>query len=242
MESEIQLLKQCIAEGDQAGLMFSTISGRAELGWYYGFYGALEKGFEIAEKALRLVDEKQQPAFRAFPLATIVRLHLMKGDLESAQSIAGPEPLQPAAIPYVRYTIMVYLANIELALARTDYEQSLSLVDDLLTLAAPLTRASIPEVLQHKASALIGLNRLDKAHQTLTQACSLAEEMSSKHHLWSIYLDLADVNIRLDQPKRANAFRKKARLIIEEIAVGLEELGLSQSFLKQPRVRGLMEE
>jgi hypothetical protein len=135
---------------------------------------------------------------------------------------------------------MVYLANIELALAQTDYAQALSMVDDLLALASPLTRSCIPEVLQHKARALIGLNRLDEAHQILTQACSLAEAMGSKHHLWSIYLDLADVNTGPDQSEQANAYQKKARVIVEEIASGLVELGISQSFLKQPRVRELI--
>ena len=236
----IQLSEQAIAEGDQAGLIASSIAARAELGWHYGYYGAPEKGFEAAEKALKLVDEKQQPAFRNFPLAIIVRLHLMKGDLESAQKIAGPTSLQPIPIPYPHYTIIVRLANVELALARADHAYALSLVEDLLAEVAPVTRANLPQIFQHKARALIGLNQPDEAHQTLTQACLLAEEMGSKHHLWSIYLDLADVNTQLDQPEQANAYRKKARVIVEEIAEGLEELGFSKSFVMQPRVRALM--
>jgi histidinol phosphatase-like enzyme len=64
--------------------------------------------------------------------------------------------------------------------------------------------------------------------------------MGSKHHLWSIYIDLAGILIRLDQPEQADIYRQKARTIVEEIAEGLEVLDLSQSFLMQPRVRDLM--
>ena len=164
----------------------------------------------------------------------------MQGDLESARSIAGSIPLQPIPIPYPHYTIIVHLANVNLALAQADYAHALALVEDLLTEVLPLTRTNLPQVFQQKASALIGLNRLDEAHQTLNQACSLAEEMDSRHHLWSVYLDLADINARLDQPEKAKAYRKKARLIVEEIAEGLEQIGIGVSFLKQPRIRTLM--
>lgn len=240
IQHAIQLSEQAIAAGDQSGLVASSIANRAELGWYYGYYGAPEKGFEAAEKALQLVDTEKQPAFRNFPLAILVRLHLMQGDLESARNIAGSTPLQPIPIPYPHYTIIVHLANVNLALAQADYAHALALVEDLLTEVLPLTRTNLPQVFQQKASALIGLNRLDEAHQTLNQACSLAEEMGSRHHLWSVYLDLADINARLDQPEQANAYRKKARLIVEEIAEGLEQIGIGESFLKQPRVRTLM--
>jgi tetratricopeptide (TPR) repeat protein len=235
----IHTSQQCITTGDQAGLMASSIAHRAELGWHFGHYGAFEKGFEAAEKALQLADEAQS-SFRAFPLAVIILLHLMKGDLESAQRMAGSEPLQPISIPYAHYTITVSLANLELSLAQKDYTHALSLAEDLLEEVTTLTRLNIPLVLQRKASALIGLNRLDEAHQTLTRACSQAEDMGSKNHLWSVYLDLADLNDRLDHRERAEEFRQKAREIVEEIANDLDEIKLRDSFLKLPRLKELM--
>jgi predicted ATPase/class 3 adenylate cyclase len=237
----IQISEQCVVEGDQANLLASSIAHRAELGWYYGHYGALEKGFEAAEKALHLADE-EQPSFRSFPLAVIVLLHLMKGDSDSAKRIAGREPLQPIPIPYAHYTILVRLANVGLVLAQENYARGLSLVDALLAEVSSLTYVNIPLVLQRKASALAGLNRLDEAHRTLTQACSQAEEMESRHHLWSVYLDLADMNVRLDHREKAEAFRQKAREIIDEIAEDLREISLRESFLAKPRVRNLMKD
>jgi len=235
----IQISEQCVAEGDQAKLLASSIAHRAELGWYYGHYGAIEKGFEAAEKALQIADE-EQPNFRAFPLAVIILLHLMKGDLDSAKRLAGPEPLQPIPIPYAHYNIMVRMANVELAFTQDDNARALSLADDLLAEVASLTRVNIPLVLRRKAQILIKLNRLDKAHQILTQACSLAEEMDSKNHLWSVYLDLADLNARLDRHEDIEALRQKAREIIQEIAEGLGEISLEDSFLELPRIQELL--
>jgi tetratricopeptide (TPR) repeat protein len=235
----IQTSEQCVTTGDQAGLMASSIAHRAELGWYFGHYGAFEKGFEAAEKALQLADEEQSN-FRTFPLAIIILLHLMKGDLESAQHMAGPAPLRPISIPYAHYTITVRLANVELSLAQGNYAHALSLADALLEEVTPLIRLNIPLVLQRRASALIGLNRIDEAHQILTQACSLAEEMDSRHHLWSIYIDLAEVNVCLEHNDEAETFRQKAREIIEVIADDLQEIDLKDSFLEQPRVQAFM--
>ena len=235
----IQLSTQAILEGDQGGLVASSTSHRAELGWFYGYYGDIEKGIELADQALEIAKEKQ-PDFKALPQAVIVRLYLLTGDIESAKQAAGPAPLEPITIPYSRYTIIVCLANVELALAEKDYESALILAENLLEQVSPLTRVDIPAVMQRKADALIGLGKFDEAHQVLTQACSLAVEMGSKHHLWSVLSSLADMNARINKQNEADACRKKARQIVEMIADGLQEIGLRESFLSQPRVRALI--
>ena len=128
----------------------------------------------------------------------------------------------------------------ELALAEKDYESALILAENLLEQVSPLTRVDIPAVMQRKADALIGLEKFDEAHQVLTQASSMAEELGSKHHLWSVLSSLADMNARINQQNEADACRKKARQIVEMIADGLQEIGLRESFLSQPRVRALI--
>ncbi|MCI0552664.1 MAG: AAA family ATPase [Anaerolineae bacterium] len=235
----IQLSAEAIEEGERGGLVASSTSHRAELGWFYGFYGGMEKGLELVEQALELAEAKQ-PNFRALPLAFMVRLYLLKGDFELAQRVAGPKPLEPITIPYSRYTISVYMANIELALARKEYLHALTLAESLLAETAPLTRVDIPDVLRRKADALIGLNRLQEAHQVLTQACSHAEKFGSKHHLWSTLSALVEVESTLGQHDQADAHRKQARVIVEEIAEGLRGLGLRDPFLNQPRIQKLM--
>ena len=235
----MQLSTQAISEGDRGGLVASSTSHRAELGWFYGYYGDIEKGLELAEQALEITEAKQ-PDFKALPLAVKVRLHLLEGDIESAKQAAGPAPLEPITIPYSRYTILVCLANVELALAEKDYESALILAENLLEQVSPLTRVDIPAVMQRKADALIGLGKFDEAHQVLTKASSMAEEMGSKHHLWSVLSSLAGISSKLNKQNEADACRKKARQILEMIADGLQDIGLRESFLSQPRVRALI--
>ena len=212
---------------------------RSELAWVYAYCGAPEKGFPLIEHALQVAEVKQ-PAWKSFPLSAKVRMDLLQGDLHAAEKGAGGELLQATSIPYARYTIFVCLANIELAAARRDFANALTLCEELLAEAAPLTRVDIPEVLRWRASALVGLGRIDEAQRNLTQARSLARESDSNLHLWLILSDLAEVNMELGNPSEADSNREEARRVIERIADSLQKVGLRDSFLNQPRVRKLM--
>jgi len=234
----IQEAEQAIRLGDEAGLIASN-SLRAELAWVYAYCGAFEKGYRLIDDALQEADAKQ-PAWKAFPQAGKVRMHLLQGDIASAEQIAGEELLQPISIPYARYTIFVFLANIELAAARGEYNRAVTLSDGLLNEVSPLVRVDLPEVLRWKGNALSALGRLDEAQQILTEACSLAEASNSNLHLWLILAGLAELKSKLGNQGEAEANREQARKIVAQIAESLVEVGLRESFLEQPRVRALM--
>jgi len=207
----------------------------------YAYCGAAEKGDALIEQALQAADA-QQPAWRSFPQAARVRMYLLMDDIQSAEQTAGNALLQPTSIPYARYTIFVCLANIELALAKNEYEQALSLADELLGEVMPLTRVDIPEVLRWKGNALSGLNRFDEARRVLTQGCALARKTDSKLQLWVILVDLAKAQARLGDQIEAEINLKEARRVVAQIADSLREVGLRDSFLKQPRVQMLIGE
>jgi len=234
----IQQAEQAIRLGEEAGLIASN-SLRSELAWIYAYCGAFEKALRLIEQALQTAEAKQ-PAWRAFPQAGKVRIHLLRGDIDSAEQTAGNTLLQPISIPYARYTIFVVLANIELAAARGEYGRALTWAEELLDEVSPLVRVDVPELLRWKGHALFALGRPDEAHQVLTEACSLAEASGSNLHLWPILTGLATVNSKLGKHKEAKANREKARQIVETIADGLNEIGLRESFLNQARVQELM--
>jgi tetratricopeptide (TPR) repeat protein len=234
----IQMAERSVALGDEAGLIASN-SLRSELAWVYAYCGAFEKGFELIEQALQNADEKQ-PAWRAFPQAAKVRMHLLQGDLQAAEQTAGRALLQPISIPYARYTIFVCLANIELAVAKGEYGRALTLAEELLDEVTPLARVDVPELLRWKGNALSAQGRLNEAHQVLTEACTMAQVSGSNLHLWVILAGLAEVNSRLGRHQEAEANRESARRIMEQITESLHEVGLRESFLSQPRVQALM--
>jgi predicted ATPase/class 3 adenylate cyclase len=235
----IQTAERSNQLADSAGLLASSISMRSELAWVYAYCGAFEKGYEFVEQATRVAEAKQ-PAWLAFPQAAKVRMHLLQGDLPSAEQTRGNTLLQPTTIPYARYTIFICMANIELAAAQGDYDQALALVEELLHEVSPLTRVDIPEVLRWKGLSLIGLHRSEEALRILTEASSLAKETDTYLYLWLILMDLADIQSRLGNQQEAENSLVEARRVAGQVAESLQEVGLTKSFLSQPRVKKLM--
>lgn len=234
----IQAAEQSIRLGDEAYLIASN-SLRSELAWIYAYCGAFEASYRLIEGAMQQTDAKQ-PAWRSFPQAGKVRIHLLQGDLQSAEHTAGNGLLQPISIPYARYTIFVCLANIELAFARREFGDALALSEALLKEVSPLVRIDLPEVIRWKGRALLALGQPEAALLVLKEARSLAESSNSNLHLWPILTDLAEVNSKLGNPTEAEANREQARKIVAQIGASLREVGLRESFLEQPRVRVLM--
>jgi class 3 adenylate cyclase/tetratricopeptide (TPR) repeat protein len=235
----IQLAERSIQLADRAGLIASSIGLRSELAWMYSYCGALEKGLNIVNQAFQVAETKQ-PAWKAFSQAANIRMHLLHGDIQSARQVAGDRVLEPISIPYARYTIFLFLANIELAVSRGDHQSALALAEELLQEVFPLTRVDVPDILRWKGIALRELERIDESYQTLIHARSLAEDSGCNLHLWPILAELAEINERLGNHQEAKTNRETARLILEQIAESLREVGLRDSFLNQTRVRKLM--
>jgi tetratricopeptide (TPR) repeat protein len=235
----IRLAEQSVQLADEAGLIASSIGLRSELAWFYAYSGAYEKGYELIEQALETAEAKQ-PAWKSFPQAAKIRMHLLQGDTQSAIQFVGNTLIEPISIPYARYTIFLCMANIELVVSKGDYDLGIRLADDLLSEVIPLTRVDIPEVLHWKGKALMGLGQFDPAHQVLTRACSLAKKLGAKPQLWPCLASLATVNSKLGNHREAEANREAARAIIHDIAESLQSVGLNDLFLKQPQVQGSM--
>jgi class 3 adenylate cyclase/tetratricopeptide (TPR) repeat protein len=226
-------------QADEAGLIASSITLRAELAWTHAFCGDFDAAYRMVAHAIQFAESKQ-PAWRVFPQAAKVRIYLLHGDLESAQREAGDAPLQPISIPYARFTIFIVLANIELAYAKGDYATALTMIDELLEEVEPLTRLDVPEVLRMKGLVLIALERFEEALAVLTEACSRANGMRANLQLWLSYSDLANVHEKFGNRQEAEGKRNEARKIIAQIADSLREVGLAESFLSQPRVKERM--
>jgi tetratricopeptide (TPR) repeat protein len=236
----IPLGKRSTQQADEAGLIASSITLRAELAWTHAFCGDFDEAYRMVAHAIQFAESKQ-PAWRVFPQAAKVRIHLLHGDIESAQAEAGDQPLLPISIPYARFTIFIVLANIELAYAKGDYVTALSMIDDLLNEVEQLTRLDVPEVFRMKGLVLIALDRYDEALQVLTEACSRASGFGANLQLWLSYASLADIHEKLGNNEAAELKRKEARRIIAQIAESLREIGFAESFLSQPQVKNLMQ-
>jgi tetratricopeptide (TPR) repeat protein len=170
----------------------------------------------------------------------MVRLHLLGGDIEQAKAMAGPTKLEQISIPYARYSIMVELANVELALAQKEFAKALSIINDLQAQIPVTIRADMPEVLWHKAEALLGLEQVETARLILIQARTLAEEMGSRQSLWRIYSLLVEIETRMENYAEADEYRDKAKQNANFIADRLEAVGLKEFFLNKPGIKSVL--
>ena len=235
----IPLMQDSIRQGDQAGLLASSVAERAELGWVYGSFGDIEKGLDTCQESLDITLSKL-PDWKSLPVAMIVRLQLLKGDLRQAEEVAGSDRLVPFSIPYARYTILVEMANVELALAQKDYRKALAIIDELQNTIPATIRPDIPEVLWHKAEALLGLGRVAEARQALLRARALAEELCSRQSLWRILSLLGEIESEAGNIVEAGVLREKARQNVSFIADRLQGLGLKELFLDKPDVKAVL--
>ena len=235
----VRYAAECIEAGKKGGLIASILLVPVELAWIYGWYGEPNLGIEMAEQAHKDALEKM-PDWKSPALAVMIRLQIMAGNLDTAEKIASSEELNPVlAVVRSRYLALIRLAIIELELAKNDFQSALSDSDNLLTEISPLGWIYKPEILHRRADALIGLGRLDEALQDLTKACSLAEKLDAKHHLWTILSSLADVSAQLGKQEESDVYRIRARAVVSFIAERLKKIDLKDTFLDQPRVKRL---
>jgi tetratricopeptide (TPR) repeat protein len=238
VDRAIAIMTESIRFGDEAGLLACSIGERTELGWIYGCFGDPAKGFALVEESLAILKDKL-PSWQALPAAVQMRLHLLNGNIEAASEIARKTIIKPISIGYPRYTVLVEMANVELALARHDYPLALSLCDGLLAQIPKTIRPDVPEVYWRRGEALLGMGETAAAREALREARSRAEALNSRHTLWRILVLLADLETRSENPVEAQACRQQAREIVQFIASRLKLMAMDTAFLQKPEVRAL---
>jgi class 3 adenylate cyclase/tetratricopeptide (TPR) repeat protein len=236
----IPVMQNAIRFGDEAGLMPSIIGERAELGLVYGRFGEMQKGLAQVEQALAISIEKL-PGWKALPVAMQVRLHLLNNDLEAATQAASQAIIESITVPYPRYTVLIEMANVELALAKHDYAGALSTCQAVLAQIPAPIRPDVPEVFWRKGEALLGLGQIDQAIEALRKARSRAEALESRPVLWRILARLAEVEAQRGNRDEAEALREQARQVITFIAERLEPVGMKETFLQRPEVQTLID-
>src|SRR5258708_559019 len=234
----IEMATSGIELGDQSGLIASSISVRCDLAWAYGCYGAIDQGLALVQRGLEIAGEKQ-PDWLAIPRSIMIRLLLLRGTVAEARSFAGSDLLQPVAIPYPHYTVLVCMAHIDLALAEKDLRKALELADALLRELSPLAKTCELEVMYTRAKVLVAMGRLPEAHAILDDARTRASSLGTKQILLPILILQAKVETQLGQQDQSTALLGLAREIAIGIADRLENSGIRPSFLSLPEARAL---
>jgi tetratricopeptide (TPR) repeat protein len=153
----IQLMSEAVELGDQGGLIISSIAGRCDLAWCYG---EVDRGLELVERALA-VARANLPDWIVMPMAMKIRLHGLRNEKLEAEAAASEVELKPPSLAYPHYSMMVQLAQIELARLRGDYEDMLALSEAALQEMRDLVPAEAKKLVRCRDEALRALGLED---------------------------------------------------------------------------------
>jgi tetratricopeptide (TPR) repeat protein len=235
----IRAMSECIRLGDLGGLIASSVGVRADLALVYGNLGDLERGIEITGEAMARVGSANQD-WKSLVVASRVRLHLLRGDLSAAVDASRSAPDRSIPIPFPHFDIVTTISRAELALADSEPEAAMHIIEAMFARMPAAVRGEMPNVLFTKARALVRLERLDEAREVLGEAKERSEALGSRNSQWQILGLLAELETRRGNPAEAEKLRRRAGKIVLDIAARVEALGLRESFLAREQVKAVL--
>jgi tetratricopeptide (TPR) repeat protein len=129
----------------------------------------------------------------------------------------------------------IYTLNVEIHLRNEQYQQALEIAENYLDiLGNQQVKILVPDLLNQKARAQIGLGQDDRAYETLQEAASLARHQNSVRILWALLLDLAELEAN---SRVAKEMQEEAREIIAAISDNISDPILKEKFLNLPQVQ-----
>jgi tetratricopeptide (TPR) repeat protein len=238
----IRVMEQGITLGQEAKFVAPAVINRSDLGRLYAELGKLERALAEVKRA----SAHALPGYNivtGWGMGTAAHLAVLAGQYEEAdgliQDVWHHLTREDATL---RVTAYVWLAEIELALARQHDSHALELSQQLI---ARLTRLSLSQSLLDayplQARALRRLGRVEEARQALREGLALTEARGAVWSEWKIRSALSAVEAQRGDTAEAESQRTKARELIEYVAARTPE-DLRETFLNLPEVRRVLQE
>jgi len=204
--------------------------------WIYTMFGDLGSAEKIQNEILSFVE--QYESFRPLYFVNLAQNKLFAGAQGEALQIFEEIGLAYRTDSELIFHPYIYTLHVELHLANKSFDLALQTADNYLhTLNQSQIKILVPDLLNQKARALIGLGKIEQAYQELQDARSLAVEQNSRRILWAILLDLADLE---KDDVAANEMREEARQIIKFISLHISDSVLLDFFNNLPRAQELL--
>lgn len=201
--------------------------------WLYIMFGDLETAGGILAK-IQSFSGKYEIIGPLYDLSQAL-YKLFSGDREEARRTflgMGSDYYLESEFAFNPY---VYSLHVEMHLADDDFETALEVASGYIeSFYSKQVKLLLPDLLNQKARALIGLGRAEEAYPILVSARSLASKQNSRRILWAILLDLAELE---KDESSANEYRQEARQIIAYISEHISDQNLLRSFQNLPRVK-----
>ncbi len=236
----IDIMKEAISLAEQVGHLLVRIGTRADLGWVYGVLGDVEQGLVLVEPACARAKEYQ--LLRPWATALLARLHIRKGDVDKAeQEMQNCHRFLQGKQGILLEPMYVFLADIELALVKHEYEHAATVSDRFIDyLQQRHIRAFMTEALYLKGRSMYELTHYAEAHTALQAARTEAEELGASFLLWPILSLLHAVALRQGDVATATTLQQEVRTIVASIAEHIGDTELREVFLAQEQVQNVL--
>ncbi|MFQ5595789.1 MAG: AAA family ATPase, partial [Anaerolineae bacterium] len=227
----------------QAGAPRLRPSIHARLGLQYTSLGAIERGREHYHAA-RSEAEEVLPLGQPVLLAILAQLEVQQGDLAQAEATIRESATGLNMEDFfMGVPALVLLAKGQHALARQDYEATVTVMDELINLLRNVgVRVYLPKALYLKGQAWLAQGDTDEARDLLSEARAEAKAMGARRILWQILATLAEIEDQRGHGVEAENLRAQAREIVEYIADHAGTPELCASFLSLPHVRAVFDD
>ena len=265
IDDGLAALAACVERSDQAQFLAGSLSARLILAWAHLMVGDAESAIEIGEQLSGFGEMKanfgrEHKFWQAFYTAhTFWQAYyaIYTGDVERAEAIleeiGDANAVQESEFYYAP---MISLLYIDVAQANRNYDHALELARNLeVKMRAAGFSLLLPDVLQNKARALLGLGRAPEAYQALLRARTVACRQGSRRSLYTILVDLLRASAalgeplpppevtgeELDVPLSPAVFLAEAREVLEYIVGHISDPGRRAAFLSRPGLREILE-
>lgn len=199
--------------------------------------GDLDKAEQIADELLPIVDDIVS-IYRPIALSYIAQVKCLNGNVEQAEQVvsriyqnSNVEALSVFVAP------LVYLTDAYLQLALRNPEKALERTESLMKrLHRAAAHGYEPECLWLKGRALLAMEDIERARQTLIEARNIATHIGCRRILWRILVELGNIAERGGQMDEVQAVRTEAREIIMYIADHCGSAEMRTAFLSMAGV------
>ncbi len=137
-----------------------------------------------------------------------------------------------------RYSQHLFHSYGELWLVRGDHAKALAYADECLQLAEPSdSKKNIAKGRRLRGQALLAQGKLAEAEQELATALQIAKEIGNPPQLWKTHAALGDLRQAQGRADDARQAYRDALAVIDNVAAGLEDESLRETFLSSEHVQ-----
>lgn len=203
--------------------------------WIYTMFDDL-KSAEIILESIQSIAERYESFAPLYKMSQAL-FKLKSGESQEAQRIFQEAGSGYQAESEVAFNPYIYSLHVEINLANEDLETALEVANHYLSsFEKSKIKLLVPDLLNQKARALIGLGQLKEAYPLLQSARTMAMKQDSRRILWAILSDLAELET---DSAAVEKYRQEAEEIVSYIAEHISDPQLRKSFLSLPRVQNL---